>query len=414
MRGSILKKALMDVQSELVMEKEHPLELSARRTSRRVVTVLMAAGGTGGHIFPALAVADELRRRSTASGADATQYEAVFLGTGRGLESRIIPRSGYRLETVPGAGLMGISGWKRVLNFIKLPQSAAEAARVLFRLRPAVVLGIGGYISGPVMLEAALAGIPTLLYEANVVPGFTNRVLAPFVRLAAVGFEQSLAVYGSKGRLTGHPVRQEFFEVRPKPHEPPFTVLIVGGSQGARALNQCLAASLPLFRSRSGGTLRFIHQTGEADYNSVKAAYANHWAESEIRPFIDDIAGAFSRADLIICRAGATTVAELAAAGKASILVPYPSAADQHQLQNARALEAAGAARVIEQRDLTPDLLVESVMGLLSDAGKLSAMEQRARSLASPGAAGRIADLIEELCRKPRHARASQKPAQAD
>jgi|YelNatPaOPRAMG01_1025707.scaffolds.fasta_scaffold20385_4 UDP-N-acetylglucosamine--N-acetylmuramyl-(pentapeptide) pyrophosphoryl-undecaprenol N-acetylglucosamine transferase len=404
----------MGVQSELILEKERPLETSARSTERRVVRVLMAAGGTGGHIFPALAVADELRRRSAASRSDVTQYETVFLGTGRGLESRIVPRSGYRLETVPGAGLKGISGWKRILNFGKLPRSAVEAARVLFRLRPAVVLGIGGYISGPVMLEAALAGIPTLLYEANVVPGFTNRVLAPFVRLAAVGFEQSLAVYGRKGRLTGHPVRQEFFEVRPRPHEPPFTVLIVGGSQGARALNQCLAASLPLFKSRGGGILRFIHQTGEADYNSVKAAYGNHWAGSEISAFIDNIAGAFSRADLVICRAGAATVAELAAAGRASILVPYPSATDQHQLQNARALEAAGAARVIEQKDLKPNTLVDCVMELLNNPGKLSAMEQRAKSLASPGAAGRIADLIEELCCDSGHAGRPGKPAEAE
>jgi UDP-N-acetylglucosamine--N-acetylmuramyl-(pentapeptide) pyrophosphoryl-undecaprenol N-acetylglucosamine transferase len=390
----------MNGQSGLILEKERSLEPSTRSAARRQVRILMAAGGTGGHIFPALAVADEMRRRSGASSSDAAEYETVFLGTGRGLESRIIPQAGYDLRTIQAAGLKGISGWKRFLNVAKLPRSAFEAARLLYRLRPAVVVGIGGYISGPVMLEAALAGIPTLLYEPNVIPGFTNRVLAPVVRLAAVGFEQSLAAYGSKGRLTGHPVRRRFYEVVPKTHQPPYTVLVVGGSLGARALNQCLMESLPLFRSRSGRSVSFVHQTGEADYNAVEAAYGNSGARSEVCAFIDNIAEAFSRADLVICRAGASTVAELAAAGKASILVPYPSAADQHQLHNARALERAGAACVIEQKDLSPSQLVDCVMGLLSDPGKLARMEQQAKRLASPEAACRIADLIEELCGK--------------
>jgi len=390
----------MDSQSKLILEKERPRAPSARPASRRLVRILMAAGGTGGHIFPALAVADEMRRRSESSASGAAQYETVFLGTGRGLETRVIPRAGYRLETIQAAGLKGIAGWKRMLNAAKLPRSAFEAARLLYRLRPGVVVGIGGYISGPVMLEAALAGIPTLLYEANAVPGFTNRVLAPVVRLAAVGFDESLAAYGSKGRLTGHPVRREFYGIEPKAHASPYTVLVVGGSQGARALNQCLAESLPLFRSQGGESLRFIHQTGEADYNAVGAAYGDQWAGSEVCAFIDNIAEAFSRADLIICRAGAATVAELAAAGKASILVPYPSATDQHQLQNARALERAGAACVIEQKDLTPERLVDCVMDLLGDPGKLALMERQAKSLARPQAAARIADLIEGLCRK--------------
>jgi UDP-N-acetylglucosamine--N-acetylmuramyl-(pentapeptide) pyrophosphoryl-undecaprenol N-acetylglucosamine transferase len=387
-------------QCELVLEKEQPLLPVTTPTARRQVRILMAAGGTGGHIFPALAVADEMRRRSESAGPGGVQYETVFLGTGRGLESRVIPRAGYRLETVRAAGLKGTSGWKRAMNAAKLPRSAFEAAKLLYRFRPGVVVGIGGYISGPVMAEAALAGIPTLLYEANVVPGFTNRVLAPVVRLAAVGFEQSLAAYGSKGRLTGHLVRKEFYDVKPKFHEPPYTVLIVGGSQGARALNQCLIESLPLFRSQAAGALSFIHQTGEADYNAVGAAYGNQWAGSEVGTFIDDIAEAFSRSDLIICRAGAATVAELAAAGKASILVPYPSATDQHQLHNARALEHAGAACVIEQKDLDPGRLVDCVMGLLGDQGKLARMEQQAKNLARPQAASRIAALIEGLCRK--------------
>lgn len=389
----------MDNQGELILDKERSEGPPKMSQSPRQIHVLMAAGGTGGHIIPALAVADEMRQRSQISGPDAVKYQIVFIGSGRGLENRLLSRAGYRLETIQGAGLKGISGWKRIRNAALLPRSAFEAARLLYGLRPRVVMGIGGYISGPVMLEAALAGIPTLLYEPNAIPGFTNRALAPFVRLAAVGFEQAVTVYGRKARLTGHPVRREFFELRPKAHLAPFTVLVMGGSQGARALNQCMVESRALFRSRAGGSLRFIHQTGEADYNAVRAAYADERAGPEVCAFIDNTAEAFSRADLVVCRAGAATIAELAAGGKASILVPYPSATDQHQLHNARVLERAGGAYVIEQKDLTPNGLVEKVMELLSDSRRLADMEQRAKSLANPQAAARIADLIEELCR---------------
>jgi UDP-N-acetylglucosamine--N-acetylmuramyl-(pentapeptide) pyrophosphoryl-undecaprenol N-acetylglucosamine transferase len=388
----------MNHQGELVLaEKGTAAALDAARRQGSSVRVLMAAGGTGGHIFPALAVAEELRARSETAVPEGATYEPLFVGTGRGLEARLIPQAGYALETIEGAGLKGIKGWNRFLNLTALPQSAFDAGRVLRRFRPHVVVGMGGYIAGPVMLEAALIGIPTLLFEPNAVPGFTNRVLGPVVRLAAVGFEKALAAYGSNARFTGHPVRREFYEIAPKVHAAPFTVLIVGGSQGARALNQCLIESLPLFQSEVGDGLRFIHQTGEADYNVVRAAYDTQSIQAEVCAFIDNIAEAFSRADLMVCRAGATTVAELAAAGKASILVPYPSATDQHQLQNARALERAGGAQVIEQKDLTPQRLVKEILALLGNRQNLALMEQKARSLARPGAARRIADLVEEL-----------------
>jgi UDP-N-acetylglucosamine--N-acetylmuramyl-(pentapeptide) pyrophosphoryl-undecaprenol N-acetylglucosamine transferase len=202
--------------------------------------------------------------------------------------------------------------------------------------------------------------------------------------------------------------------VKPRPRKSPYTVLIVGGSQGARALNQCLIKSLPLFQSHGQENVSFIHQTGEADYNAVKAGYSDQWPGSEVCAFIDNIVGAFSRADLVVCRAGATTVAELAAAGKASILVPYPSATDQHQLQNAKALERAGAAYVIEQKDLTPSRLVECVMSLLGNRDKLAGMERRAKSLASPMAASCIADLLEDLSSKRKGGRGPQMPAKTD
>jgi UDP-N-acetylglucosamine--N-acetylmuramyl-(pentapeptide) pyrophosphoryl-undecaprenol N-acetylglucosamine transferase len=391
----------MDHQSELMLAEEGAATaFDAARRPGGSVRVLMAAGGTGGHIFPALSVAEELRARSGTAGPEGVTFETVFVGTGRGLEARLIPQAGYPLETITGEGLKGIKGWKRFLNLAALPRSAFEAVKVLRSFRPDVVVGMGGYISGPVMFEAALTGIPTLLFEANAVPGFTNRVLAPVVRLAAVGFQEGLAVYGSKARFTGHPVRREFYQIAPKPHAAPFTVLIAGGSQGARALNQCLIESLPFFQAEGAAELRFIHQTGEADYNVVQAAYDKKGIRAEVCAFIDHMAEAFSRADLIVCRAGATTVAELAAAGRASILVPYPSATDQHQLQNARALERAGGARVIEQKDLTPQRLATEILSLLRNAQNLGLMEQKARSLARPGAARHMADLVEELGRR--------------
>ncbi|MCL5005465.1 MAG: undecaprenyldiphospho-muramoylpentapeptide beta-N-acetylglucosaminyltransferase [Acidobacteria bacterium] len=391
----------MDQHGELMLGAEGTTTaFEAASRPRGSVRVLMAAGGTGGHIFPALAVAEELQVCSGTSKSDGLAYETVFLGTGRGLEARLIPEAGYPLEIIKGAGLKGIRGRKRFRNLMTLPQSALEAGKVLRNFHPNVVVGMGGYISGPVMLEAALVGIPTLLFEPNAVPGFTNRVLAPVVRLAAVGFEESLSVYGTKAHFTGHPVRREFFKIVPKAHSAPFTILIAGGSQGARALNQCLIESLPLFQMDGGNDLRFIHQTGEADYNVVRAAYDKQGIRAEVSAFIDRIAETFSRADLIVCRAGATTVAELAAAGKASILVPYPSATDQHQLQNSRALERVGGAQVIEQKDLTPQRLVREIWDLLRNPRNLGLMEQKARSMARPGAARHIADLVEELGRK--------------
>lgn len=358
--------------------------------------ILMAAGGTGGHIFPALAVAQELRARDGREGAGEVRSVIEFLGTGRGLEARLIPAAGFRLRTVAAAGLKGIGGLRRLTNLLILPRSALETALVLRDFQPDVVVGIGGYLAGPVMLEAALKDIPTLLIEPNAVPGFTNRVLAPFVRLAAVGFEDTARFYGPKARVTGHAVRKEFFSVSPKDHVPPFTVLVLGGSQGSKAINGCLVKCLPLLESKAS-PLKVIHQTGERDYNAVREAYRDQGVDAEVHAFIEDVPQALARADLVVSRAGAMTVAELAAAGKAAVLIPFPHAADQHQLQNARALERAGAARVIEERGLTPERLVGEITDLLGDQARLVQMEQGARTLARPDAAARIADLVESL-----------------
>jgi UDP-N-acetylglucosamine--N-acetylmuramyl-(pentapeptide) pyrophosphoryl-undecaprenol N-acetylglucosamine transferase len=387
------------------MSRDAPVEEETRldcdktaqlRSASESVRVLMVAGGTGGHIFPALTVAEELRARSAAGEAKKPGYEIQFLGTGRGLEARLIPAAGFPLRTVSAAGLKGIGGWRKLRNLLVLPRSAVETAVILGKFRPEVVVGVGGYVAGPAMLEAALVGIPTLLIEPNAIPGFTNRLLAPVVRLAAVGFEEAAAFYGAKAVVTGHVVRRAFFDMPRREHVPPFTILVIGGSQGSTAINDCVARSLALF-SKWDERLRFIHQTGERDYNSVRQAYQERGFPAEVMAFVEDVPAALARADLVVSRAGANTVGELAAAGKAAVLIPFPGATDQHQLGNARALARAGGARIVEQRELTPERLVAEVRELLAAPGRLTGMEQAARSLARPDAAERIADLIEKL-----------------
>jgi UDP-N-acetylglucosamine--N-acetylmuramyl-(pentapeptide) pyrophosphoryl-undecaprenol N-acetylglucosamine transferase len=399
------------------------------------VRVLMVAGGTGGHIFPALAVAEELRGRA---GPSNLRYEIEFLGTRRPLEAKLIPAAGFRLRAVDAAGLKGIGGMQRLRNLLVLPRTAIAVARILREFKPRVVVAVGGYLAGPVMLEAALAGIPTLLIEPNARPGFTNRLLAPVVRAAAVGFAETARVYGRKAQVTGHPVRRAFFEIplrcagapalvpvtsaQPGVAVSPFTVLVVGGSQGSRAINQAVAATLPLLvgveptlRSAPAGLkpgataeageraatgargIRIIHQTGEHDYNEVRRTYEDRGVPARVCAFIEDMPRALGEADLVISRAGATAVAELAAAGRASLLIPFPGATDQHQLENARAMEKAGAARVIVQSELMPERLAKEVSALASAPEMLAQMEVAARRLARPEAAARIADLAEEL-----------------
>jgi UDP-N-acetylglucosamine--N-acetylmuramyl-(pentapeptide) pyrophosphoryl-undecaprenol N-acetylglucosamine transferase len=360
------------------------------------VRLLMVSGGTGGHIFPALTVAEELRARGARPEHSGTEYVIEFLGTKRPLEARLIPTAGFPLRTIDAAGLKGTRGFASLRNLMLLPRTAVATARVLRDYQPQVVVGVGGYLAGPVMVEAALQDIPTLLIEPNALPGFTNRALAPVVRLAAVGFEQTARFYGEKARVTGHPVRAAFHTIPAKRHEAPFTILIVGGSQGSKALNGLMIESAPLLK-RESGWLRVILQTGERDYNAVREAFLEHGVAVRVQAFIEDMPGTLAQADLVVSRSGATAVAELAAAGRTALLIPFPAAADQHQLANARALERAGAARVIPQAELTPQRLMGEIHELLGDPLRLIRMEQAAKSLAHPEAAARIADLIEEM-----------------
>ena len=349
-------------------------------------TILIAAGGTGGHLFPGIAVADELKARDP-------QTRVVFVGTPRGLEGRLVPQAGYELEMLPILPLNGVGLVRMVKGVLALPVAMLKAVALVRRHQPSAVLGVGGYAGGPTVLAAALLGIPTVVLEPNAKPGFTNRVLRPFVRHAACSYEEARREFGTKGVVTGNPVRGGFAKLAPKWHVPPLTLLAFGGSQGARIINKTLAAALPLLPGRD--QVRIVHQTGPASLDEAQAAYKAAGREAEVLAFLDDMQARFAQADLVLCRSGATTAAELTAAGKASVLVPFALAADDHQRSNARALEAAGAARMIEEKDLTPERLAAVLTELLGDTARLTAMEEAARTLARPDAAARVADLLE-------------------
>jgi UDP-N-acetylglucosamine--N-acetylmuramyl-(pentapeptide) pyrophosphoryl-undecaprenol N-acetylglucosamine transferase len=357
--------------------------------------VLIAAGGTGGHIYPGIAVAQEIMRRDAGS-------RVRFVGTARGLETRLVPQAGFELSLIDSAGLKNVSLVARMRGLVVLPKSFVSAWNVIRQFQPNVVVGAGGYVSGPVVLMAALTNRPTLVMESNALPGWTNRVLARFVDRAAVSFEQALPYFPGKGTVTGNPVRREFFEIPAKRREAgKFSLLIFGGSQGARAINEAMVAALPRLKDVPIA-LRIKHQTGAADFEKVNAAYlAAGWGERvEVRSYIDNMMHDFAEADLVICRAGATTTAELIAAGKASIMIPFPYAADDHQRKNAEALQAAGASRMILQQDLTGERLAKEIGVLAQSPEQLDQMEEASRKLAHGDAAKAAVDLIEELSHK--------------
>ena len=360
--------------------------------------VLIAAGGTGGHIYPGIAVAQEIIRRDASS-------RVQFVGTARGLETRLVPQAGFDLSLIESAGLKNVSIGARVKGLAILPRSFNSARKLIRQFQPDVVVGAGGYVSGPVVLTAALTNRPTLVMESNALPGWTNRVLARFVDRAAVSFEQALPFFRGKAKVTGNPVRREFFEIPPKRREPGrFSLLVFGGSQGARAINEAMVAALPQLKALPV-ELRIKHQTGPADFEKVKAAYdAAGWNErADVRSYIDNMMADFGEADLVLCRAGATTTAELIAAGKASIMVPFPFAADDHQRKNAEALQAAGASRMILQQELSRERLVAEIEKLVVQPEALTRMEDASRKLAHGDAAAAAVDMIEELSHKKAH-----------
>ncbi|HEV8369907.1 MAG TPA: undecaprenyldiphospho-muramoylpentapeptide beta-N-acetylglucosaminyltransferase [Pyrinomonadaceae bacterium] len=354
--------------------------------------VLIAAGGTGGHIYPGIAVAQEIIRRDA-------NAKVRFVGTERGLESRLVPQAGFELSLIDIAGLKNVSLVKRVRSLAMLPTSLLSALTIIKQFKPDVVVGAGGYVSGPVVLVAALARYPTLVMDSNALPGWTNRRLARFVDRAAVSFEQALPFFRGKGVVTGNPVRREFFEIPPKQRDPnKFSLLVFGGSQGARAINEAMMSALNQLKA-SPVPLQIKHQTGAADFERVQAAYQNAgWnGAAEVRSYIDNMTPDFANADLVVCRAGATTTAELIAAGKAAVMIPFPLAADDHQRKNAEALETSGAARMILQKDLSGDRLANEIIDLAKQPTQINSMEEAIRKLARGDAAAAAVDIIEEL-----------------
>jgi UDP-N-acetylglucosamine--N-acetylmuramyl-(pentapeptide) pyrophosphoryl-undecaprenol N-acetylglucosamine transferase len=360
------------------------------------VRVLIAGGGTGGHLYPGIALAREIVRRDQ----DAV---VTFVGTATGVEARVVPREGFSLDLIRVAGLKGKSTADRLRGFALLPVATLDAWRVISRRRPDVVIGVGGFASGPVLLLAALRGLPTMLLEQNALPGVTNRLLARFVRAAAVTFEAALRFFPGTGFVTGNPVRAEFFGTPETSDDSaetatrPTRVLVFGGSLGAHAINRAMVEAARELAAAAGTRVEIRHQTGERDLEVVRAGYRSAGLDARVDAFLFEMHREMAWADLVICRAGATTLSELAAVGKPSILVPLPTATDDHQRKNADVIAAAGGADVVNERDLSGIELARRIRSLAADPERRARMAAAIRTLARPDAAVRIADRVWEL-----------------
>ena len=322
----------------------------------------------------------------------------MIVGTQKGLKRGWCRKRACRSKRFASAGL---KAWR---NEIRAQRRDARRGLLGFGrdsapAQFAAAFGVGGYAAGPMMLLAALRGVPTVIFEPNAEPGFTNRVLARMATRIATGFEETAQRFGAKAQVTGNPVRANF-STAPPSRSPalPFNLLITGGSRGAQPINRAVVDALD-FSASEKNQLFVVHQTGERDYNAVREAYAQHRIHAEVSPFIGNMAERFAQADLIVCRSGAITVAEIAAAGRAAIFIPFGAATDSHQLRNAQAMEQAGAARVIPQDELTPQRLANEIFSLLDQPRRIQEMEQRARALARPRAVADIVDMIEEVAR---------------
>jgi UDP-N-acetylglucosamine--N-acetylmuramyl-(pentapeptide) pyrophosphoryl-undecaprenol N-acetylglucosamine transferase len=346
---------------------------------------LMAGGGTGGHVIPALAVARELRIRG---------HNVSFVGTEHGIEGKLVPAAGFDLQSIQIGGLNRVGVRQTFATLGRLPIATVSSDRCV--RGAAAVFSMGGYVAGPPVLAAILRRVPVVVMEPNAVPGFTNRSISRLVARALVSFPETASFF-PRGRteVTGLPVREEFFGIQPKPRGSVLHLLITGGSQGSRTLNHAALQSWPLFR-KAGVAIRITHQTGASGFAEIRDAFALSGIEGEIVPFISAMPAAFADADLVVCRAGAGAVSELAAAGKPSILVPFPYAADNHQTRNAQAMERGGASRLVRDAEMTGEKLVETVSRIMAD---LARMGEAARQFAKPGAAGRAADVLEEVAR---------------
>jgi len=359
--------------------------------------LMVAGGGTGGHIYPAITIAREYLAR------DASR-RVVFVGTEKGLEKTIVPKAGFPLEFIDVGGLKGKGGLDLVRNVFRVPKGFLEAWRLVGKHRPSVVLGVGGYSSGPVLLAAKLRGVPTIIHEANAFPGLANRALARLVTTVAVAFEEAGPRMKRRDAVvTGNPIRAEFFQVQRKavPGLPPRQRLVLfGGSQGSRILNDTMTGAL-LFLARLKESLEIVHQTGPNELEKVQAAYRQSAfaATARVVPYLDPIVDEIAEADVVVSRAGAMTIGELAAIGRAAILIPFAAATNNHQELNARVVERAGGAVVLTERELTPEKLAATIADILSDPQRAARMGAAAKTLAMPEATKTIVDFVEKIQR---------------
>jgi UDP-N-acetylglucosamine--N-acetylmuramyl-(pentapeptide) pyrophosphoryl-undecaprenol N-acetylglucosamine transferase len=356
--------------------------------------VMIAGGGTGGHVIPALAIAGALK--------SAYDAEVCFIGTARGMETRLVPQAGYALELIEVGQLNRVSLATKLKTMIALPRGILHCLGLLRSWRPEAVVGVGGYASGPAMLAALILGVPTLAFEPNAVPGMANRLIGKRISAAAVNFSPTRG-YFRNAEVTGIPVRAEFFALAPRPTQSAPRLLVMGGSQGARALNQKMPQVAKALLDAVPG-LTILHQAGARHAETTEAAYAASGAPADqwrVQPFLEDMPSQFAASDLILARSGASTVAELAASGKPSLLVPFPQAADDHQRKNAEVLVEGDAAVMLLEQDMTDARLLDALIGLLSNPGRLQEMAARARTFAYPRAAARIAEMVAGLVSSP-------------
>ena len=359
-------------------------------------TLMIAGGGTGGHIYPAIAIARAYVEKDPSR-------RVIFVGTERGLEKTIVPKAGFPLEFISVGGLKGKGGLDLIKNIARLPVGFVQAFRVVGKYQPSIVLGVGGYSSGPVLLAAWMRRVPTMIHEANAFPGLANRAVAKFVTGVAVAFGDALPrLKRDDGRVTGNPIRKEFFDQRnvSRPASAKKRLLIFGGSQGSRVINDAMTGAL-LFLARQKDTLEIVHQTGPNELQKVQDAYrTSAFSNARVVPYLDPIVGEIAAADLVISRAGAMTIGELSAIGRGAVLIPFAAATNNHQELNARVVEKAGGAVVITEKELSPEKLANTIAEIIADAGRAGRMGAASRSLATPEATAKIVEFIESIQRK--------------
>jgi UDP-N-acetylglucosamine--N-acetylmuramyl-(pentapeptide) pyrophosphoryl-undecaprenol N-acetylglucosamine transferase len=362
--------------------------------------VIIAGGGTGGHIFPGLAVAEELRTRDASA-------EVVFAGTEHGIEARVVPREGYPIKFLRAEGLVGVSFKKKIRAMVKIVLSMGDSYRIIKSVRPDIVIGVGGYASGVITAVAYLMSVPTMILEQNAVPGFTNKILGKIVNSICITYQESLSFFPrAKTFLTGNPVRMNVLRGNSESgcrlfslEKGLFTVFAFGGSAGAQSINRALVDALRYLRDLKDA-IQFLHQTGLKDYETVRDAYRQEGFKGTITPFIYQMGEAYAVADIVVSRAGATTLAELTALGKPALLVPYPHAAGGHQEVNARKLLEIGAARMIPDRELSGETLANTIRELYTNESLRAEMQRNGTAVGRPEASARIADIAMSLIKQ--------------